>query len=348
MARPEPSKLLLARLMSALIVAGLAWFALSILLMVVPEVQRRLFERQIAPYLTVLSQGDPTNARARFDRDVAAHPADPAVYEVIATACARANRYDLAVEYLNKGLLPCKDAPRATRSGMYLQLSQCYAEIEKTRPQTQAVLAAQRAVELDPDSPNCLNAYGYLLADNDLQLEEAQRTIVRALQLLKNEPDDPDTQREIAGVEDSYGWVLFKLRRYDKAVSALNEAIADLPPASEFPHDLDPKAYRTEIGEIYYHLGAAFSRENNAAAARQALQTALSYAPDNRLAKTAMDALDRETAATDSLPKSPPAGRTDHDGAETSPVGPPPPPAGKGAPKPETPVKTGREPGSGP
>ena len=82
-------------------------------------------------------------------------------------------------------------------------------------------------------------------------------------------------------VEDSYGWTLYKLGRYDEAVSALDQAIADFPEKDT----ADPKSVGEALGTMYFHVGAAYRRQRHLDSARNALRAALRYAPENKEAK---------------------------------------------------------------
>ena len=116
MAKPGPSPLLLGRLFSAILIAGMVWLLLANGYSIIAAVQSLMSQNRMAPYASVLSTGDMNRAHALFDRDIRSHPTDPDTYKSIAAACVQANRTDLAVEYLEKSLLPCKDAPRSVRA----------------------------------------------------------------------------------------------------------------------------------------------------------------------------------------------------------------------------------------
>ena len=82
----------------------------------------------------------------------------------------------------------------------------------------------------EPDNANALNALGYTLADRTERLQEAKAYILKAAELL---PDDP-------AVLDSLGWVYFRLGELEKAIDWLRKAFA-----------------RLEDAEIAAHLGEA-------------------------------------------------------------------------------------------
>jgi tetratricopeptide (TPR) repeat protein len=64
-----------------------------------------------------------------------------------------------------------------------------------------------------------LNAYGYTLADRTDRYREAEKLIRKAL---RYDPDSP-------AIIDSMGWVLFKLGRYEEALTELERAYDEMP-----------------------------------------------------------------------------------------------------------------------
>jgi len=78
----------------------------------------------------------------------------------------------------------------------------------------------------DPDNANALNALGYTLADRTERLQEARGYILKAAELL---PDDP-------AVLDSLGWVYYRLGEMEKAIKWLKKAFAKLEDAEIAAH----------------------------------------------------------------------------------------------------------------
>jgi len=93
----------------------------------------------------------------------------------------------------------------------------------------------REVIELAPDHAHAYNALGYTLADRNVRLQEAQTLILRAHELL---PDDPY-------ILDSLGWVYFRMGRNDLALTYLQKA-----------YDTRPEA------EIAAHLGEVLWRED--------------------------------------------------------------------------------------
>jgi len=78
----------------------------------------------------------------------------------------------------------------------------------------------------EPMNANALNALGYTLADRTERLAEAREYILKAAQLL---PDDP-------AVLDSLGWVYYRLGEYQIAIKWLNKAFEVLQDAEIAAH----------------------------------------------------------------------------------------------------------------
>jgi len=94
----------------------------------------------------------------------------------------------------------------------------------------------------EPKNANALNALGYTLADRTERLAEAREYILKAADLL---PDDP-------AVLDSLGWVYFRLGEYQAAIKWLNKAFNILQDAEIAAH----------LGEALWVNGQAEKAKN--------------------------------------------------------------------------------------
>lgn len=84
----------------------------------------------------------------------------------------------------------------------------------------------RRAIKLKPEEAHAYNALGYSLADRNLRLQEAYELIAKALKL---SPDD-------AFIQDSMGWVYFRMGQLDKAREYLARAWNARPHAEVGAH----------------------------------------------------------------------------------------------------------------
>lgn len=109
-----------------------------------------------------------------------------------------------------------------------------------------------------PDNAQVLNYLGYMLADQNRELEYAKELISRAIELIP----------ENAAFLDSYGWVNFRQ-------GYLNEALKYLKKAVEL--DSDPI--------IFDHLGDAYKAKGKNKQAREWWQKALELDPENTAIK---------------------------------------------------------------
>jgi tetratricopeptide (TPR) repeat protein len=104
-------------------------------------------------------------------------------------------------------------------SGVYVDLKQ----IDKGAEQLQILM------EEDPDNPSFLNDLGFIWADHDMKLDEAEKLVRKAIdkdrenrKKLDDLPKDEDVDNP--AYLDSLGWVLYKKKQYKEAKKYLLEA----------------------------------------------------------------------------------------------------------------------------
>jgi len=121
-------------------------------------------------------------------------------------------------------------------SGVYVDLN----KVDKAAENLKALLAD------DPNNPTFNNDLGYIWADHDMNLDESEKLIRKALkedrkQRREDNPDiQPDEDKDNGAYLDSLGWVLYKQKKYKDAKKYLLEAVADKD---------------NQHTEIYDHLG---------------------------------------------------------------------------------------------
>ncbi len=93
----------------------------------------------------------------------------------------------------------------------------------------------RRLLEINPNDPRALNALGYILSNYSERYGEAQKYIERAY---AQNPDDP-------AINDSMGWIQYRLGNLDSALRFLRIAYGKLP---------DPEV-AAHLGEVLWKLG---------------------------------------------------------------------------------------------
>jgi tetratricopeptide (TPR) repeat protein len=112
---------------------------------------------------------------------------------------------------------------RYTLSGVYVDLKQ----IDKAADHLKALLAK------DPDNATFNNDLGYIWADHDMNLPEAEKMIRKAIEedvkaQRKAKPDaKPEEIKANPAYLDSLGWVLFKQKKYKEAKPYLLDAVKE-------------------------------------------------------------------------------------------------------------------------
>jgi len=108
-------------------------------------------------------------------------------------------------------------------------LSNVYVELKKIDKAAEILKAL---VEKNPDNPTYHNDLGYIWADNDLNLDEAEKLIRKAIEIerglrkkIKNLK--PEFDKDNSAYLDSLAWVLYKKKDYAEAKKLLLEAVKD-------------------------------------------------------------------------------------------------------------------------
>ncbi len=185
--------------------------------------------------------GKDADAVALLESVVKARPDDAAAYVALAQLYVDSSRAADAVALLEtaRTKLPAED-------DLTFELG---AVLDKQKRYTDAEATFRQLLAHDPDNAAALNYLGYMLADRGERLDESVRYLKKAVQL---EPDNgsyldslgwayfksdkldlaESNLRRAAEqlgsnsvVQDHYGELLFKLGRYDEAISAWNRAL---------------------------------------------------------------------------------------------------------------------------
>ena len=118
-----------------------------------------------------------------------------------------------------------EDHELLTEQSLVLEKLQRYDEMERV---------LRQLMRLRPQDAHAYNALGYSLADRGIRLEEAQTLILKAVELA---PQDPF-------IQDSLGWVAFRMGRREEALRILRAAYQAKPDAEIAAH----------LGEVLWSL----------------------------------------------------------------------------------------------
>jgi tetratricopeptide (TPR) repeat protein len=98
-----------------------------------------------------------------------------------------------------------------------------------------AVEKMKEVIEKAPEHADALNYLGYTYADKNMNLDEAEALISRALEL------DPEN----GYILDSMGWVFYRKGEYEKARHYLEKAVSRVP---------DDPIILEHLGDVYHKI----------------------------------------------------------------------------------------------
>jgi tetratricopeptide (TPR) repeat protein len=110
------------------------------------------------------------------------------------------------------------------------------AMFERMKNYEASEAAFRKVLALNPDNASALNYLGYMLADRNLRLDEAQQMIQHALEL---EPGN-------GAYLDSLGWVYFRQGKLNDAEGLFVQALEKI--------GTDPTVH-DHLGDVYFKLG---------------------------------------------------------------------------------------------
>jgi tetratricopeptide (TPR) repeat protein len=172
----------------------------------------------------------------------------PIVYFFNGIACTELKKYDEALGVLQKGITFAGDN-RELIMQYYSLLGETYKNLGKNELSDQAF---ENALEIDPKNLLVLNNYSYYLSLRDQNLKKALKM---SSVTIKAEPNN-------STYLDTYGWILYKLKKYPEALKYLKKAMEN---------DSDPS------GEILDHYGDALSKMGKNDEAVKYWEKALKY-----------------------------------------------------------------------
>ena len=185
------------------------------------------------------------------------HPAATALYNIASSALLKKKEYDEALSYLKKGLSHIDSADTKGLSEMITSIGDAYNMMGR---QDTAFNYYERALSLDPDNLLALNNYAYNLALTDRDLDKALTMIEKVIK------ENPESSTSL----DTYAWVLYKQKKYDKAREIIDGALANNDENDDSP-------------EIYEHAGDIYFMDGKPDEAIDFWKKALKLDPENEL-----------------------------------------------------------------
>jgi tetratricopeptide (TPR) repeat protein len=126
----------------------------------------------------------------------------------------------------------------------------------------------EKVLRADPENDLILNNYSYSLADRGVHLDKALKMIRRVME------KSPDNSHYL----DTYGWVLFRLGRYDQALRYIQKS-----------YDLDSSSW-----EVAMHLGDIYEQLNQTVKALHYFERALHSGGNQEILKPKIEKLMKE------------------------------------------------------
>ena len=187
---------------------------------------------------TMWGSGNRAGARAAFGAAKAADPKFYAADFALVQLDAMDSNWDAAATRLNEIL---SSSPGNTKAHLWL------GNVETIRGNSKAALGHfRKVVQAEPDNPQALNNFAYLLADEPNSLDEALKYAQRAKELAPSN----------ATFADTLGWILCRKGLYSSAIMHLERAAAGQDAVSK------------------YHLAIAYARNGNLERGRAVYQAA--------------------------------------------------------------------------
>ncbi len=143
-------------------------------------------------------------------------------------------------------------------------------------------IGAYPALKSYPDDYGPYNGLAYAEAEANVNLPEALSMAQTALKLAQGAARSDE---EIAAVQDTLGWVQYRMGDYQNARQNLQEAV-----------NVDPRE-----PEMRYHLGMVYAAQGQTDAARAELTHAVLLAPGYAAPKQALETLPKSVAASSAL-----------------------------------------------
>lgn len=179
-----------------------------------------------------LSAGKYKEAIADGEEALSIFPNQAALFVLTAMAYAQTQQHEKAVSFL-KDAASLESEDKEILIQIYSGLGDSYNALKLY---SESDKAYEKALEINPENSYTLNNYAYYLSLRGENLEKAERMSKFSIKL---DPGNPS-------FEDTYAWILFKLKKYKDALNWIEKAIghSNNSSAAQFEH----------YGDILFHL----------------------------------------------------------------------------------------------
>jgi tetratricopeptide (TPR) repeat protein len=167
----------------------------------------------------------------------------PELYTLLASMYMEQNQMQKGYDVLETALIKYPDNPQ-----IYFEYGLL---LEQDAMQQKAIARMEKVLELEPDHAEALNYLGYTWADNNVNLEKALEYIQKSMNLKPGS----------GYIQDSLGWVYFRMGKLDLAIQEIMAALLLEPD--------DPN--------IYEHLGDIYQKQGKRKKAEDAFKKAEKY-----------------------------------------------------------------------
>ena len=144
-------------------------------------------------------------------RAIELHPIQPTLYLFTGFAASYNKEYEKSLTLFNKGLNYVVNN-RPLKAEFYSYLGDAYHSIGDDNKSDESY---QKSLDLIPDNIIVLNNYSYYLSLREKDLEKAERMSKQCVELNPGQ----------STYQDTYGWVLYKLKRFNEAKVWLEKAV---------------------------------------------------------------------------------------------------------------------------
>ncbi len=155
------------------------------------------------------------------------HPQSTIIHLLIGADYNSIGQPDTAITYFHKAYSTSADDDFETRSSIMGSIGDSYYMMEQN---DSAFAYYDRALDLNPGNLLAMNNLAYYLAEQNLDLDRAERLSTVTVQ------EEPENANSL----DTYAWILFKKKDYERALHYINEALK---------HSENPSV------EVYHHAG---------------------------------------------------------------------------------------------